>query len=424
MDMWSTARGRAAGLLHTDPLLLDTVLALLMTGFGLRQAWQHYPATEKPFDAVALGLSVAANMSVAFRRRAPLAVLAFCCAVVGVYEASGYWTTLNQLGPQLAFSTVAALHKRAATFVGAAMVAPVLVTSNLDQWPNSAVDTVALTLLWIGVLWVVGDGVRRLGSRNRQLAEHTLALTELSRRLAHAQHEQARQAVVAERVRIARELHDVVAHHISVISVQAELARYVFEVDGATARRALGDVAAAGREALAEMRHLLAVLKPDPEAADGELLLPAPGLDRVPELVERIRSAGVPLASVVRGRPRPLGGGLELCAYRVIQESLTNIVKHARPRAATLTIDYRPRELMVSVVDDGGGDAPEGVSQGVSGGGHGLIGMAERARIYGGALSAGPRPGGGFEVVLTLPIDDVGDHVTTPDSTTTGDTGR
>jgi signal transduction histidine kinase len=196
-------------------------------------------------------------------------------------------------------------------------------------------------------------------------------------------------------MRIARELHDVVAHHLSVVSVQAGLAGYVFAADPDTARSAVDTIAGTSREAQEELRRLLLVLRSDTE--NGPVDEPSRiGLDRLDELVERVRAAGVPVDLEVSGEPWPLPSGPDQCAYRVIQESLTNVLKHAGPARATVSVEFGPAELTVHVTDNGHGAKGEAK-------GHGLVGMRERARLYDGTLTAGPRQEGGFEVTLTLP---------------------
>ncbi|GHD72881.1 hypothetical protein GCM10010317_083730 [Streptomyces mirabilis] len=221
---------------------------------------------------------------------------------------------------------------------------------------------------------------------------------ELTRRLREEQTERARRAVADERGRIARELHDVVAHHMSVISVQAGLARFVFDSDPAKARGALGTIADSSGDALEELRRMLQLLREeDPRAPDGA---PMPTLARLAELVDRVRAGGVPVELAVEGTPRPLAPGVELCAYRVVQEALTNVLKHAGRAHARVALGYGQHELTVSVMDDGEGVIPDTVPTGA---GHGLIGMRERAKLYGGTLSLGPRAEGGFAVELALP---------------------
>ncbi|MFD9883483.1 sensor histidine kinase [Streptomyces alboflavus] len=229
----------------------------------------------------------------------------------------------------------------------------------------------------------------------------------LSAKLAREQAAHARNAVLGERVRIARELHDVVAHHLSAISVQAGLAAYVFHTDGATARSALSAVADSSREALDELRRLLSMLRVDDlcdEEADGAPRHAPPGLSRVGELAARLEAANVSVTVHTRGTVRKLALGPDLCAYRVVQEALTNVVKHAAPTSAYVHITYEPDLVTVAVRDDGrkrGVGHEPAISAPESG--YGLIGMQERANLCGGSLSAGPRREGGYEVRLTLP---------------------
>jgi signal transduction histidine kinase len=223
----------------------------------------------------------------------------------------------------------------------------------------------------------------------------------------------ARRAVDEERLRIARELHDVVAHHMSVVSVQAGLARYVFAADPSTARTAVETIADTAQEALEEMRRLVALLRvapgrtgPSGDAPD----MPAPSLGALTDLIERVRAAGVDVDLDVTGTPRALSSGLDLCAFRVIQESLTNVLKHAPDAHALVRLEYDVDQLVVQVTNDGPtaviGQDHDADENGGSAGptGHGLIGMRERARLYGGSLRTGPLAAGGFEVTLTLPL--------------------
>jgi signal transduction histidine kinase len=251
----------------------------------------------------------------------------------------------------------------------------------------------AIVTFLILVAWAFGDGMFRLAERGQQLA----MLTE---RLRRDQQERAHQAVSQEQSRIARELHDVVAHHMSVISVQAGLGRYVLKSDPGTAHAALDVIEATAHEALSEMRRMLAVLRVSAEEVP---LDSAPGLARLDDLIERVRVAGATVELSVRGTATVLPSGLDLCVYRVIQESLTNVLKHADPPVATVAVRWEPHEVAVTIADQGRSQQGEVDSEAVQ---HGLIGMRERARIYGGQLQAGHKPMGGFEVSLTLPIEE------------------
>jgi signal transduction histidine kinase len=207
-----------------------------------------------------------------------------------------------------------------------------------------------------------------------------------------------REAVAAERAAIARELHDVVAHHMSVMVVQAGAARAVSASDPAATAEALRQIEASGRTGLAEMRRLLEVLKAE---EDGNRRAPQPGLARLRELLDAMRASGLPVEAVVEGTPRPLPPGVDLSAYRIVQEALTNALRHAGGASARVIVRYEPDAVELEIGDDGHGppEDPE------ASGGHGLIGMRERVQLFGGELEAGPRPGGGFLVRARLPSE-------------------
>ncbi len=206
----------------------------------------------------------------------------------------------------------------------------------------------------------------------------------------------ARDAVAEERARIARELHDVVAHAMSVMVVQAGAARSVLDDDPAAARAAIGRIESTGRDGLTEMRRLIGILKA--EGADTDRA-PQPGLGQLEALLETVRGAGVPVEAVTEGEPRPLTTGLDLVAYRIVQEALTNVMKHAGPASARVLLRWGDAALDVEVSDDGRGPlmATEG--------GLGLLGMRERVALYGGTIRTGPRRGGGFTVHAHLPFE-------------------
>ena len=212
--------------------------------------------------------------------------------------------------------------------------------------------------------------------------------------------QRASQAVAEERNRIARELHDVIGHSVSVMTVQASAVRRRLTPDQAVERQALETVETVGREALAEMRRMVGVLR---ESGDGAELEPTPGLDQVDQLAEKFRTAGLPVALSVTGVARDLAPGLDLTAYRLVQEGLTNTLRHARnPGRAEVAIDYGEDRIELAVRDDG--QYPV-TSASTTEAGNGLLGMRERVAVYGGSLVARVRPEGGFEMVATLPLD-------------------
>jgi signal transduction histidine kinase len=235
----------------------------------------------------------------------------------------------------------------------------------------------------------------RRAVRDRQLRAETLAARA---ELLEREHEvRANQAVAEERARIARELHDLVAHNVSVMVVQAGAERHALPAGQDSTREALTSIEQAGRQALAEARRLLGMLRRNGEH---EGLEPQPSVDQIDVLVEQIQRAGLPVKLVIEGEPAPLPAGVDLCAYRIVQEGLTNALKHAGPAHAEVLLRYEPRGLDIEVVDDGQGLA----SANGDGSGHGLIGMRERVALYGGSLETGPRDGGGFEIRAHLPL--------------------
>ncbi|MEV4414793.1 histidine kinase [Catellatospora sp. NPDC049609] len=352
----------------------------------------------RPTDGLAVALILAFNIPLYVRRRAPVTVLLLACAAGTAYLALGYYHSVVTFAVALAVHKVAELRPRRVSVPAAVLGLAVLLFAQrvlVDQVrPFGFMIVTFLTL----VAWGFGDGTRQMAERGRQLA----ALTE---RLRREQQERAHQAVSQEQRRIARELHDVVAHHMSVISVQAGLGRYVLTTDPQTAGGALTVIADTAHEALTEMRRLLAVLRVAADDADAQAPFDsAPDMKCLPDLLDRVRTAGAEIELVTEGAEVPLPSGLGLCVYRVIQESLTNVLKHADPPAATVLLRWQPQRLAVTVTDRGAAPAP--VESNPDTVRHGLIGMRERARIYGGTLSAGPRQEGGFEVRLTLPLDE------------------
>jgi signal transduction histidine kinase len=263
-----------------------------------------------------------------------------------------------------------------------------------------AVPTVpdnAVPFLILIPIVIAADGLRRWRSRADEGREQ---LSTLEREQAEALH----RAAEHERARIARELHDVVTHNVSVMVIQAGAARKVMQSSPDQAREALLAVEGGGRAAMAELRHVMGLLTMDdgPDSATAAGLTPQPGLDRLAALVQRVRDTGIPVELTVAGTPRPLLPGVELAAYRVVQEALTNTVKHATSATATVLVEYHPDRLTIEVTDTGGA---AGVPA-TAGGGHGLIGLRERLAVYGGTLQAGRRLRGGYRVTAEIPLEE------------------
>lgn len=245
-----------------------------------------------------------------------------------------------------------------------------------------------------------------LGQWRRTRLAHVRTLEERARGVETEREQLQALAAAAERARIAREMHDVVAHSLSVVIAQADGGRYAAAADPAAAVRALESVAATGRAALTDMRRLLGVLRED----GGAVFEPQPGVDDVPALVASVRASGLPVALVTTGEAKPLPAGAGLAVYRVVQEGLTNVLKHGGPSArATVRLHWGPGRLEAHVEDDGRGASAtvDGEARG-DGVGRGLAGMAERMALYGGTAHAGPRSGGGFAVQAVLPVPSSG----------------
>ncbi len=277
---------------------------------------------------------------------------------------------------------------RRLAFAGWAALQTTSVIVTLNDPQTQAVGDYLWSIITFSVAWIVGFA---LGGRLRETDE-TRRLAEL----AEAQREeQARLAVAEERARIARELHDVVGHSVSVMTVQASAVRRLLEDDQEKEREALLVVEQTGREALAEMRRMVGVLRRPDEAP---ALAPQPSLEHVERLVAHTRETGLPVELRVEGTPTQLPAGIDTTAYRIVQEALTNAVKHARASKAEVVVRYRNGAVEVTVTDDGRGGGDGG------GSGHGLVGMRERVSVYGGELEAGPQPGGGFRLRATLPV--------------------
>ena len=403
-----TRLGAAAARLPV--LLVDGLLALALLAATTSAGHSWTVPNRHEFDLRGIVLSAAVLLPLTFRRRNPLLVLGVSSVTYALYLAVGYATTLDFYGPLLAFATVSMFSRTRVTAYTCVLVSGLMFVGGLTTPGSPVLGSLFQALLLPGLAWALGASIRGLSLRNRRLAE-------LTTQLEGAQAQIAQRATIEERVRIARELHDAAAHHISVIGVQAELAWYVFDSDPVQARESLGLIAEASREAVTEMRNLLTVLRPaSPEQDDPELeYSPALGLDRLPELVERVGTTGVAVEMEIEGARRALSPGADACAYRIVQEALTNVTKHAPGADAHVRLAYQPDGLRISVLNGapprfGGllfGDpfaTMPGQRRGAAGAGLGLIGMRERAAICGGELKTGPRPGGGYAVVLRLPF--------------------
>jgi signal transduction histidine kinase len=295
----------------------------------------------------------------------------------------------------VALYTVASRCERPVSIRAAEWVAlPLAVGATISNGgqPGRAIPELAV----FAIAWVLGDNIR---TRRAYLAE----LEARAARLEREREERDARAVIEERTRIARELHDVIAHNVSVMVVQAAAAEELFETSPERARESLRSVAATGRAALTEMRRLLGVIRADDELGGDPSYVPQPGIDYLDELVRQVQETGLAVELSVLGEPRELPEGVGLCAYRIVQEALTNTLKHAGASRADVSVRYVEDALELQVVDDGRGADP--VNGDGEAGGHGLIGMRERVALFGGSLNVGPRPGGGYAVDARLPIE-------------------
>ncbi|MFJ5119712.1 sensor histidine kinase [Kitasatospora sp. NPDC088548] len=270
---------------------------------------------------------------------------------------------------------------------------------NILQQPYHLGESVVITLLMSTPFILCWAWGRLTRVRRAYLVE----LEDRAARLERERDAQSKVAVAAERARIARELHDVVAHNVSVMIVQADGAAYVLDNSPQQAKQALSTIASTGRQALVEMRRLLGVLR---TADTADEYMPQPGVEELPELLDQVRTAGLQVDFATSGDPRELPRGVELTVYRIVQEALTNVRKHGGPDVhARVAVDFGERELAVLIEDDGRGTTDEQLSSGgTDGQGHGLIGMRERVGMVSGTLDIGPRPGGGFRIRAVLPL--------------------
>jgi signal transduction histidine kinase len=344
---------------------------------------------------VLAALVLLATLPLAVRRRAPAATLlsaAGAIALGALLISHGQGIPVGVfLSLLLAFYSVGAYcDDRRSALVGAVAVSAIA-AADLAR-PGSFSATGARPGAWLAfaIAWFVGRDLRRRRQR-------VVDLEDRAGRLEQEREERAQLAVAEERARIARELHDVIAHGVSVIVVQAQAGPHLV-ADPQRVTAVFRAIETSGRDALVELRRLLGILR----AGDEQLAIgPQPGLGSLQSLVEQVRASGLPIELQIEGEPVHLPAGIDLSAYRIVQEALTNVVKHAGAAAAEIVIRYRPRVLELTVIDDG-----KGATANANGAGHGLIGMRERAALYGGTLEARTRDEGGYAVRARLPLGD------------------
>jgi signal transduction histidine kinase len=399
---------RLARLRTADPRVVDGVLAVAFAVVGVATVFLQDIRDDAGMlvdgfaePGVVAGVTAVATCApIAIRRRSPLvAVVISSCAIVVHFLAS--WPPgLLPLAALLLTYTVGAWSPLSEAVVGLAVVATTIVVLGVAGAPGlDTVDTVGV-LAQYAAAWAIGSAMRS----RRAAAE---ALVRQADERAEAERQSSARVLAEERLRIAQELHDVVAHSMSVIAVQAGVGAHVVEDRPEQARAVLDTISTTSRGTLVEMRRLLGVLR----GGDGARAhVPAPGLADLPQLVADVRAAGVPVTLHLHGATCDLSGGIDLSAYRVVQEALTNVIKHAGTTTRVdVTVRHLPGSLAIEVVDDGRGLAAAARSGAAAdGSGHGLLGMRERVELWGGELSVGPAPGGGYRVAALLPYGDAG----------------
>jgi len=385
--------------LGAHPLVADALTSAFLTvGCLIETAFQDsYGGLPGKRPDLLCGVLVSVVvMSLTLRRRMPVQVMAFTLAGEATLTALGYVPTLGAAVAYLVAVYSVASHRGLATSLPMGVLALVGCTVLMAVQGHTFWQWVSNVALFTGVWWIG----RSLRLRRAYLDE----LEARARRLERAREADSRAARAEERSRIARELHDVVAHHVSVMTVQAGAARRILHRDPESVQDALSTIEQMGRTALGEMRRLVGVLRTEAEPARSELS-PQPGVNDVSGLVEQLRETGLQVQLWIEGESRSLSPGVDLAAFRLVQEALTNTLKHAGPQArAWVRIQYADRQLEIEVEDDGRG-LVAGLGRPGGGNGHGLMGMRERVALYGGDLRIGPRSGGGFEVRARFPLE-------------------
>ena len=398
MTLWH----RFLAWMRAHPQVNDAFWAIVVAALTIPSLWRHPTGPDaadyRDPNVIGFVLLCLASIPIAFRRRAPMAVLVTTFLGTVLYESVGFPTGNVPLGPMVALYTVAARcdRRRSSTALGLAAVGVTIVLFTA-RWEVNLATIISNSFVFVAS-YLVGETMK---SRRAVVA----ALEDRAVQAEATRMEEAKRAVAEERTRIARELHDVVAHSMSVMIVQAGAARRVLAQHPDQAAESLASIESTGRGAMAEMRRLLGVLRDDRD--DTAAMAPQPSVRDLESLLAACAEAGLPVSVEVDGQARDLPAGIDLSAYRIVQEALTNARKHAGPATAVVVLRYGDDALDIEVRDDGRGAAAGATDEGVDGSGHGLIGMRERVDLYGGDLEAGPRAGGGFTVRAHLPLASV-----------------
>jgi signal transduction histidine kinase len=390
-----TERAGGSRRLPASAWVFDSALALVAASLPAVGYVFEPPGSGLPRGRFVLGwaLVLLHTLPLVARRRFPGTVLALVVGSGLAFAALDLPPVMLGVAILVAVYSVAAYGSWSVALAGLAGVEVALVAVQLTPGRTGA-DTLVHNLGGVAAAWLLGHFAHNYRTYAARLEERTIELEQ-------AREELARRAVVEERLRLARELHDVVAHAMSVIAVQSGVGAHVADTNPQEAAKALAAIEATSRAALEELRRLLGVLRQEDEPQGA--LAPVPGLADLDSLLAEVGRAGLAVKLQIKGTRPPLPAGVDLSAYRIVQEALTNVVKHAGPAHAQVVVGYRDHDVTVEVTDDGRG-AVTSASDGRVGSGHGLIGMRERVQVFGGDLQTGPRPGGGFRVAARLPF--------------------
>jgi signal transduction histidine kinase len=386
----------------SEPLVQDALIASLLTAASLVGLLAHLhldlpegaiESRNRALDLLGVALALLQTVPLVWRRVAPVAVLAVCSIAMFLFFLLGYPPSFASFGFLLALYTVAAHRNRRISIPAAIASASVALMILIVLREPIEFDAFFAEGLVVGAVWFIGDGLRLKRSQ-------VISLEDRATQLEREREEAAERAVAQERRLIARELHDMVAHNVSVIVAQSAAALRVYDRDPGAGRAALRSIEDAGREALVEMRRLLGLLRTADDRPD--VRDPQRGLRDLGTLLSQVREAGLPVTLTVEGTPRPLPVGLDLSAFRIIQEALTNVRKHGGPATASVVVRYGRSSLDLTIADDGCGSAAEEDPFRAR---YGHLGMRERVGLFGGQLEVGPKPTGGYEVSVRLPLE-------------------
>jgi len=380
-----------------DPLLIDGIAAFVVFALMASQFifTKHLQPGQRPTTVLSWLLAVVIVAPILTHRRFPRTSVAVCLGAVAIYATGRYVAYPGIALFVLNFDI--ALHSEDRIAVPTLFASAVVTGVAIVFQPAKVADLANYieSEILVGAAWLVGWNLRRRRERWAELRART-------ERLEREREEEARRAVTEERLRIARELHDVIAHSMSVIAVQSAVGNHVIDTQPTEARQALAAIEATSRSALTEMRRLLGVLRQEGEPRGS--LTPAPGLADLSSLVAQVQDTGLRVWINVEGERGSVPPGIDLSAYRVIQEALTNVIKHAGSATATVTIRYRDDSVTVEIADQGRIAPDVRVPAPRTGSGHGIIGMRERVAVFGGEFAAGPGPDGGFLVRACFPV--------------------